>query len=95
MGWFLDGRASAVLGTHTHVQTSDERILLLGTAYMTDVGMTGPADSVIGVKKEIAIDRFLTQRPHKFEVAKKDLVLEGALVSIDAKSPGAPAGSPG
>ena len=77
MGWFLDGKASAVLGTHTHIQTSDERVLPQGTAYMTDVGMTGPADSVIGVKKEIAIDRFLTQLPHKFEVAKKDLVLEG------------------
>jgi metallophosphoesterase (TIGR00282 family) len=86
MGWFLDGRASAVLGTHTHVQTSDERLLPRGTAFMTDVGMTGPADSVIGVKKEIAIDRFLTQLPHKFEVAKRDLVLEGALIQVDETS---------
>lgn len=86
LGWFLDGRASAVLGTHTHIQTSDERILPGGTAYLTDAGMTGPADSVIGVKKEIAIDRFLTQMPHKFEVAKKDLVLEGVLVTVDEKS---------
>jgi 2',3'-cyclic-nucleotide 2'-phosphodiesterase len=72
-----------LLGTHTHIQTSDERILPQGTAYLTDVGMTGPADSVIGVKKEIALDRFLTQMPHKFEVAKRDLVLEGAVVTID------------
>lgn len=86
LGWFLDGKASAVLGTHTHVQTSDERILPLGTAYLTDVGMTGPADSVIGVRKEIAIDRFLTQMPRKFEVAKKDLVLEGALVTVEEHS---------
>jgi hypothetical protein len=86
LGWFLDGKASAVLGTHTHIQTSDERILPQGTAYLTDVGMTGPLDSVIGVRKEIAIDRFLTQMPHKFEVAKKDLVLEAALVTVDENS---------
>ena len=86
LGWFLDGKVSAVLGTHTHVQTSDEKVLPQGTAYMTDVGMTGPADSVIGVKKELAIDRFLTQMPHKFEVAKKELVLEGAVLSIDSQT---------
>ncbi|MBI5606577.1 MAG: TIGR00282 family metallophosphoesterase [Deltaproteobacteria bacterium] len=86
LGWFLDGKVSAVLGTHTHVQTSDERILPQGTAYMTDAGMTGPADSVIGVKKELAIERFLTQMPHKFEVAKRELVLEGALISIDPET---------
>jgi len=86
LGWFLDGKVSAVLGTHTHIQTSDERILPQGTAYMTDAGMTGPTDSVIGVKKELAIDRFLTQMPHKFEVANKALVLEGAMVSIDPKT---------
>jgi 2',3'-cyclic-nucleotide 2'-phosphodiesterase len=86
LGWFLDGKVSAVLGTHTHVQTSDEKVLPQGTAYMTDVGMTGPTDSVIGVKKELAIDRFLTQMPHKFEVAKKELVLEGAVLSIDPET---------
>jgi len=86
LGWFLDGKVSAVLGTHTHIQTSDERVLPQGTAYITDVGMTGPADSVIGVKKELAIDRFLTQMPHKFEVAKKDLVLEGVVISIDPET---------
>jgi hypothetical protein len=86
MGWFLDGKVSAVLGTHTHIQTSDERVLPQGTAFMTDVGMTGPSDSVIGVKKELAIDRFLTQMPNKFEVAKRALVLEGAVVSVDPKT---------
>jgi 2',3'-cyclic-nucleotide 2'-phosphodiesterase len=86
LGWFLDGKVSAVLGTHTHIQTSDERVLPLGTAYMTDVGMTGPADSVIGVKKELAIHRFLTQLPNKFEVAKRELVLEGAVVTIDPET---------
>jgi len=86
LGWYLDGRVSAVIGTHTHVQTADERILPNGTGYLTDAGMTGPADSVIGVKKEIALDRFLTQMPHKFEVAKRDLVLEGAVVSIDSET---------
>ena len=86
LGWFLDGKVSAVLGTHTHIQTSDERILPRGTAYLTDAGMTGPADSVIGVKKELVIERFLTQMPHKFEVAKRELVLEGAIISIDPKT---------
>jgi 2',3'-cyclic-nucleotide 2'-phosphodiesterase len=86
LGWFLDGKVSAVLGTHTHVQTSDERILPQGTAYMTDVGMTGPAESVIGVKKELAIERFLTQLPHKFEVANREILLEGAVLSIDEET---------
>jgi len=86
LGWFLDGKVSAVLGTHTHIQTSDERVLPQGTAYMTDVGMTGPTDSVIGVKKELAIERFLTQMPHKFEVANRELVLEGAVISIDSET---------
>jgi metallophosphoesterase (TIGR00282 family) len=70
MGWFLDGRVSAVIGTHTHVQTADERILPLGTAYLTDAGMTGPFDSVIGTRKETVLDRFLLQMPNKFDVAK-------------------------
>ena len=83
---FWTARSVLSLGTHTHVQTSDEKVLPQGTAYMTDVGMTGPADSVIGVKKELAIDRFLTQMPHKFEVAKKELVLEGAVLSIDPET---------
>lgn len=70
LGWYLDGRVSAVVGTHTHVQTADERILPSGTAYITDAGMTGAFDSVIGIRKEEAIAKFLTQLPVKFEVAK-------------------------
>lgn len=83
---FLDGSVSAVIGTHTHVQTSDERILPNGTAYLTDAGMTGPIDSIIGIRKEIIIERFLTKMPAKFEVAAKNVELQGAIVTIDAKS---------
>ena len=82
-GWYVDGRVSAVVGTHTHVQTADERILPGGTAYITDAGMTGPHDSVIGVRKEIAIKRFLTQVPIKFDPAKGDVRLCGVLLDID------------
>jgi metallophosphoesterase (TIGR00282 family) len=83
MGWFLDGEVSAVLGTHTHVQTADERMLPGGTAYITDVGMTGPRDSVIGVKKEIALGRFLTMLPNKFEPATGAMELQGVIVEVD------------
>ena len=83
LGWFLDGKVSAVLGTHTHVQTADARVLGGGTAFITDVGMCGPWDSVIGVKKELVIERFLTARPISFEPAKKDVWLQGALLDID------------
>lgn len=83
MGWYLDGRVSAVIGTHTHVQTADERILPNGTAYITDIGMTGSMDSVIGVKKEIILERFLKQVPVHLEVAKQDVVLQGAVIEID------------
>ncbi|BDG04811.1 TIGR00282 family metallophosphoesterase [Anaeromyxobacter oryzae] len=83
MGWFLDGRVSAVLGTHTHVQTADARVLPGGTAFVTDVGMCGPWDSVIGVRKELVLERFLTQRPVGFEPAKRDVWLQGAIVEID------------
>jgi len=86
MGWFLDGRVSAVIGTHTHVQTADERILPQGTAYMTDAGMTGPFDSVIGTRKELVLDRFLLQMPNKFDVAKGDVRLQGVLIDIDEKN---------
>jgi 2',3'-cyclic-nucleotide 2'-phosphodiesterase len=86
LGWYLDGRASAVVGTHTHVQTADERILTGGTAYITDVGMTGSYDSVIGVRKEEAIGRFLTQLPAKFEVAKKDIRLNAVVIEVDEQS---------
>lgn len=86
LAWYLDGKASAVIGTHTHVQTADERILPGGTAFLTDVGMTGPSDSVIGVRKEDAINRFLTQRPHKFAVPKGAVHLDAVCLDIDAKS---------
>jgi len=83
MGWFLDGKVSAVVGTHTHVQTADARVLTNGTAFMTDVGMCGPWDSIIGVKKELVLERFLTVRPVSFEPAKRDVWLQGAIVDID------------
>jgi len=83
MGWFLDGRVSAVLGTHTHVQTADEGISPRGTAYISDVGMTGPFDSVIGIEKKEILERFLTQIPNKFDVAKGDVRLQGIVLDID------------
>ncbi|MEW5801595.1 MAG: TIGR00282 family metallophosphoesterase [bacterium] len=86
MGWYLDGEVSAVIGTHTHVQTADNTILPKGTAYMTDAGMTGPFDSVIGIEKDIAIQKFLTHMPHKFQVAKKDLRLNGVVIDIDSNT---------
>lgn len=83
MGFYLDGRVSAVLGTHTHVQTADERILPEGTAYITDVGMTGPYDSCVGMRTDIAIKRFTFGTPHKYETAKGDLKISGVVVEID------------
>jgi len=83
MGWHLDGKVSAVIGTHTHVQTADERILPGGTAYITDAGMTGPFDSVIGMKKEIAIKRFIYQTPFRYQPAESDLRFNGVVVTID------------
>ena len=86
LAWHLDGKVTALLGTHTHVQTADERVLPGGTAFMTDVGMTGPTDSVIGVKKEDAIARFLTQRPHRFEIPKGPAHLDAAAIEVDQKT---------
>ena len=86
LGWYLDGEVSAVLGTHTHVQTADNEVLPGGTAYISDVGMTGPFDSVIGIKKETIIEKFLTQIPNRFDVAKNDVRLQGVLMDIDAQS---------
>ena len=86
MGWYLDGRVTAVLGTHTHVQTADEEILPKGSAYLTDLGMTGPFDSVIGTKKELVLERFLTMRPTAFSVAKGDVRLCGAVIDVDPES---------
>ncbi|MDT8442412.1 MAG: TIGR00282 family metallophosphoesterase [Desulfuromonadales bacterium] len=84
LGAYLDGRVSAVLGTHTHVPTADERILPGGTAFITDAGMTGARDSVIGIRKELSISRFLTQLPVKYEVAKNDPLLCAVVVTVDA-----------
>jgi len=86
MGWYLDGRVSAVIGTHTHIQTSDERVLPEGTACITDAGMTGPTNSVIGVRKELVLERFLTGMPVRFEVASRGIELQGVLVAVDPAS---------
>ena len=83
MGWHLDGRVTAVLGTHTHIPTADERVLPGGTAYQTDVGMSGPYDSVIGVERELVLHRFLTGMPGKFEAAKGNPKMCAALVTCD------------
>lgn len=86
LGWYLDGKVSAILGTHTHVQTADEKILPKGSAYISDVGMTGPYDSVIGRKVDDVLTRFLSSIPVKFEVAETNIQLHGALVEIDEKT---------
>jgi 2',3'-cyclic-nucleotide 2'-phosphodiesterase len=86
LGWYLDGRASVVVGTHTHVQTADERILPHGTAYITDVGMTGPHDSVIGVERSAVVQRFLTALPQRFETATENPKLNAILVDADEQT---------
>ena len=86
VGHYFAGKVSAVIGTHTHVQTADEEILAGGTAYITDVGMTGPHDSVIGIKKEIILERMLTGIPTRFEVAEHGLQLNAVLVRVDEKT---------
>ena len=83
MGWYLDGRVTAVVGTHTHIPTADETILPGGAAYITDLGMTGPHDSVIGIEKQSVIQKFLSQLPARFEVAKGDVRLNGVLIEAD------------
>lgn len=83
MGWYLDGRVTAVIGTHTHVPTADNRVLTNGTAYQTDVGMSGPYDSIIGVEKQLVLDRFLTGMPGKFEAAKGDPRMAALIVECD------------
>ncbi|NUN09335.1 MAG: TIGR00282 family metallophosphoesterase [Ignavibacteriaceae bacterium] len=82
LGWYLDGKVSAIVGTHTHVQTADERILPNGTGYITDAGMTGPYESVIGMKSQAAINRFIYQTPQKYETAQNDIHLSGVLFQI-------------
>jgi metallophosphoesterase (TIGR00282 family) len=84
--YYVDGRVTAVLGTHTHIQTSDERILPRGTAYITDLGMTGPSDSVLGMDKEIVIEKFLSGRPARFEVASGSSQLQGIILRLDELS---------
>lgn len=86
MGWYLDGRVTAVLGTHTHIPTADERVLPGGTAYQTDVGMSGPYDSVIGVERELVLHKFVTGMPGKFEAAKGNPKMCAALVTCDART---------
>ncbi len=86
LGRYLDGKVSAVLGTHTHIQTADERILPQGTAYITDVGMCGPYESVIGRKIDNVLERFLTSMPVRFEVAEADIQLHGAVLDVDEKT---------
>jgi len=86
MGWYLDGRVSAVLGTHTHVATADETLRPGGTAYQTDVGMTGAYEGVIGFARDRVIEKFLAQTPKSFETAKKDIRLSGALVEVDPET---------
>jgi metallophosphoesterase (TIGR00282 family) len=83
LGWYLDGRVTAVLGTHTHVPTADDRVLPGGTAYQTDVGMSGPYDSVIGVEKDLVLQRFLTGMPGKFEPARGDVRMAATLIECD------------
>lgn len=83
LGWHLDGRVTALVGTHTHVQTADERVLPGGTAYITDAGMTGPVDSVIGIKTELALGKFLTGVPRRFEAAGGRGQLNGVVVKVD------------
>lgn len=86
LAWYLDGRVSCVLGTHTHVQTADERILPCGTGYISDVGMTGPYEGVIGVDKDIILEKFMKHMPIKFEVAKGSAQFNAVVLEIDEKS---------
>jgi len=83
LGWYLDGKVAAVLGTHTHVQTADERVLPKGTGYITDAGMTGPADSVIGMEKSVVLKKFVTQLPQRFEVGKDDIEVQGVMLTLE------------
>ena len=86
MGWYLDGRVSGVVGTHTHVGTVDTRVLPMGTAYVSDVGMTGPVDSVIGSEADAVLDRFLTGLPHRLTVAGGPVMMNSVLIEVDAET---------
>ncbi len=85
-GWYFDGRVSAIVGTHTHVQTADERILPKGSAYITDIGMTGCHDGVLGFEKNLALERFLTYIPQRLKVCKKNIQINGCLIEVDEKT---------
>lgn len=86
MAWHLDGQVSAIIGTHTHVPTDDAQILPKGTAYLTDVGMTGPHDSVLGMRKDVALKRYLLQTAHKYEMAEDDIKINAALIKLDSST---------
>jgi 2',3'-cyclic-nucleotide 2'-phosphodiesterase len=86
LGWYLDGQVTAVIGTHTHIQTADERVLPGGTGYITDAGMCGGIDGVIGIKKELAIKRFITQTPNRFQPSDSNLVMMGVVLTVDTES---------
>ncbi|RPH89749.1 MAG: metallophosphoesterase, partial [Calditrichaeota bacterium] len=86
LAWYLDGKVSAVIGTHTHVQTADERILPRGTAFITDAGMTGPVDSVIGLDVQIAVKRFLSGIPEHYQAATSNIRFNGVVVEVDVQS---------
>lgn len=86
LAWYLDGRVNAVIGTHTHVQTADERILPKGTAFISDVGMVGPIDSILGVKAELIVEKFLTCLPVKFEIPDTPCLFSGVIITIDDKT---------
>ena len=86
MGYYLDGDVTVIFGTHTHVQTADEKILKKGTAYISDIGMTGPMDSVLGMDKDAALKRFLTALPEKYRVADGETMLNGCIFEIDDSS---------
>ena len=86
LGWYLDGRVTAVIGTHTHVPTSDERVLPKGTAYITDAGMAGGRNAVIGIARDQALQRFLTSRPQRFEPSRDGLFLSGVFIEVDART---------
>ncbi|MHC4269032.1 MAG: TIGR00282 family metallophosphoesterase [Planctomycetota bacterium] len=86
MGWYLDGRVSAVVGTHTHVQTSDERILPKGTGYITDLGMTGPHESILGRKIDRVLKSIVTQVPTRYDIAENDLHIEGVVITVNKET---------
>ncbi len=86
MGWYLDGKVSAVVGTHTHVQTADEKILPKGTGYITDLGMTGPHESVLGRRVDCVLKSIVTQVPVRYDIAEKDIHIEGVIITVNRET---------